>query len=444
MSVKYYAKYRDSEISWIGAIPKEWNVRRIKNLIIFHQAGAWGEEVCEDDNNRVCIRVADFDFEHLAVNSDEYTIRNYLPSQIEKLTLQIGDILIEKSGGGEKSPVGRIVMFDKDFPALYANFIEAIRPNTTVINRFLGYILASAYHKGVNRKYYNQTTGIQNLNLTLYICEKVCIPSLNEQSAIVTYLDRCTAEIDKLLADLQSQADMLDRYKRELIADVVTHGIDKTVSRKDSGVDWIGKVPTDWMVVPLRAVAKDNTVKNDGMQCDNLLSLSYGKIIRKDIDTNFGLLPESFEGYQVVQAGYTVLRLTDLQNDKRSLRTGYVSEAGIITSAYTGLIPSKQIDGKYFTYLLHAYDLKKIYYGLGGGVRQSLKYSDLKTLPILIPPISDQRAIVAYINDKTTQVDNLIADINKQIEKLKQYRQIVIHDAVTGKIKVKEMQNNGN
>lgn len=270
------------------------------------------------------------------------------------------------------------------------------------------------------------------------------VPSTDIQHAIVAYLDRRTAEIDTLLSDLQTQAEMLDTYKRELITEAVTKGLDKSVPMKDSGVDWIGEVPADWTIVPLRAVAKENSVKNTGNACENLLSLSYGKIIQKDINTNFGLLPDSFEGYQIVQPGYTVLRLTDLQNDKRSLRTGYVTETGIITSAYLGLIPSEQLDSKYFTYLLHAYDLKKIYYGLGGGLRQSLKYSDMKSLPMLIPPMPVQKSIVEFIDEKITQVEGLIADITEQIEKLKKYRQIVIRDAVTGKIQVPEVRDNGN
>ena len=264
------------------------------------------------------------------------------------------------------------------------------------------------------------------------------LPELAEQNRIVAYLDRCTAEIDTLLTDLQSQVEMLDRYKRELIAEVVTKGLDKSAAMKNSGVDYIGAIPEAWELLPLFAVATENNVKNTGLACENLLSLSYGKVIRKDIDTNFGLLPASFEGYQIVQPSYTVLRFTDLQNDKRSLRSGYVTETGIITSAYMGLIPGERLDGKYFNYLLHAYDLLKVYYGMGGGLRQTLKFSDVKRLPVLIPTIPEQKAIVAYLDAKTAKIEGLIADITAQIEKLKQYRQIVIHDSVTGKIKVTE------
>lgn len=286
--------------------------------------------------------------------------------------------------------------------------------------------------------------GQPNISQNLIKTQRAGIPPIDEQIRIVTYLDRRITEIDTLLADLQAQAGMLERYKRELIAEAVTKGLDKSVTTKDSGVEYIGAIPETWEILPLFAVAKENNVKNDGMSCDNLLSLSYGRIIPKDIDINFGLPPASFEGYQIVHAGYTVLRLTDLQNDKRSLRTGYVTETGIITSAYMGLIPGERLDSRYFTYLLHAYDLLKIYYGLGSGLRQSLKFSDMKLLPVLLPPMPEQKAIVAYVDAKTAQINGLIDDINAQIEKLKQYGQIVIHDAVTGKIKVTEVLNDGN
>ena len=106
---------------------------------------------------------------------------------------------------------------------------------------------------------------------------------------------------------------------------------------KDSGVEWIEEVPTHWNVCRVAEIAKQNKVKNIGLVEKNLLSLSYGRIIRKDLNTNFGLLPESFETYQIVKNGAIILRLTDLQNDQKSLRVGHVGENGIITSAYLGL-----------------------------------------------------------------------------------------------------------
>lgn len=214
---------------------------------------------------------------------------------------------------------------------------------------------------------------------------------------------------------------------------------------KDSGVAWIGEIPNDWDISPLFVYANENETQNTGLICENLLSLSYGEIIRKNIDTIFGLLPESFETYQIIEQGFTIMRLTDLQNDKRSLRTGYAREKGIITSAYLGLMPKQTINSEYFSYLLHAYDLAKVYYSLGGGVRQTLKFSDMKRLPIVIPPIEQQEKIVGFIVSKIASIDFLVANKQKLIELLKEKRQAIISEAVTkGLDPTAPMKDSGN
>ena len=152
--------------------------------------------------------------------------------------------------------------------------------------------------------------------------------------------------------------------------------------------------------------------KNIGLLEENLLSLSYGRIVRKNIKSDSGLLPVSFDGYNVIEAGDIVLRLTDLQNDKRSLRTGLAEEKGIITSAYTTIRPTK-INSRWLAYTLHSYDIQKIFYSLGSGLRQSMIFSDLKNLPIYLPPIEDQSRIADYLDNELNKVDKLIS-IKKQ------------------------------
>src|SRR5574344_810213 len=145
---------------------------------------------------------------------------------------------------------------------------------------------------------------------------------------------------------------------------------------KDSGIEWIGEIPEEWNVCPIRKIYSNGKNKNVGNKEKNLLSLSYGKIIRKDIESLGGLLPESFSTYNVVDKDDIIIRPTDLQNDKRSLRTGLVSERGIITSAYFDIKPLGQINSRYFHYLLHAYDITKVFYNMGSGVRQGLNFKD--------------------------------------------------------------------
>ena len=201
---------------------------------------------------------------------------------------------------------------------------------------------------------------------------------------------------------------------------------------KDSGVAWIGEIPESWEMVQLGSILSEHKCKNIGMKSENLLSLSYGRVIRKNINTTDGLLPESFEGYNVIDSGDIVLRLTDLQNDQRSLRVGLCNETGIITSAYTTLRPRKsEIVSKYFYYLMHSYDICKGFYGMGAGVRQGLNYAGIRKIMLTMPSQEEQSAIAECLDKKSLQIDALITNVQTQIEKLKVYKQSLITEGVT-------------
>jgi type I restriction enzyme S subunit len=201
---------------------------------------------------------------------------------------------------------------------------------------------------------------------------------------------------------------------------------------KDSGIEWVGGVPSEWQVKPLFGVAATESVKNgDGAEA-NVLSLSYGNIIKRDVEDNFGLLPESFNTYQLVKPGEIVLRLTDLQNDKRSLRVGQAKENGIITSAYLKLIAKRnQLNDSFLYRLLHSYDTTKVFYGMGGGLRQSMKFEEMRRLPVLVPSLAEQEKIANFLDHETAKIDTLIEKQQQLIQLLKEKRQAVISHAVT-------------
>ena len=202
-------------------------------------------------------------------------------------------------------------------------------------------------------------------------------------------------------------------------------------SYKDSGVEWIGDVPSEWQVEPGRQCVFENRDKNTRMKESTVLSLSYGRVIVKDEDKLTGLVPESFETYQIVQPGDIIIRGTDLQNDMTSLRTGLAKDVGIITSAYINLRPKAQIDQVFLHYLLHSYDVKKVFYALGSGLRQNLSYLDFKYLKLPIPSPIEQRAIAAFLDGKCAGVDEAVRIKEAQIACLRERRQILIQQAVT-------------
>lgn len=148
------------------------------------------------------------------------------------------------------------------------------------------------------------------------------------------------------------------------------------------------------------------------------------------------MLPENFNAYNIVEPKDIVLRLTDLQNDRRSLRTGFVNERGIITSAYITLKAKKDIIQEYFYYELHVFDLMKGLYNMGSGVRQGLNFDELSKLKLFEPTIKEQREIVAYIKEKEKKINEIIADKQSQIETLESYKKSLIYEYVTGKKEV--------
>lgn len=159
----------------------------------------------------------------------------------------------------------------------------------------------------------------------------------------------------------------------------------------------------------------------------NLLSLSYGQIIRKDINEIGGLRPDSYETYNIIEAGDTVLRMTDLQNDQRSIRTGLATERGIITSAYITVRPdNSKVEPRFLSSVLRSYDIKKTFYEMGAGVRQTLKYAELADLPVPLPPRHIQRAIADYLDRETGEIDAMIAKMDELAEVLRSRRRAVI------------------
>jgi type I restriction enzyme S subunit len=200
---------------------------------------------------------------------------------------------------------------------------------------------------------------------------------------------------------------------------------------KGSGIEWVGDIPSTWNVKPAFSVVDDKCVKNkDGLE-KNVLSLSFGNIIKKDVEKNFGLLPESFNTYQIVNSGDIILRLTDLQNDKKSLRVGQSKQKGIITSAYLKLAMGDRLLSDYAYRLLHSYDTTKVFYNMGGGLRQSMNFVDFRRLEFLIPPVGEQKTIVEFLDYETGRIDGLVAKQEKLVELLKEKRQAVISHAVT-------------
>ncbi len=213
---------------------------------------------------------------------------------------------------------------------------------------------------------------------------------------------------------------------------------------KDSGIAWIGAMPQAWKMNTIAQIFLQVKCKNTGLQEKNLLSLSYGKVKRKSIDTVEGLLPESFDGYNIIEKDDIVLRLTDLQNDHTSLRVGLAEERGIITSAYLTIRNRSNFCPKYLYYYLHSFDIAKGFYGMGAGVRQGLNWDGVKWLKILAPSVPEQERIAAFLDAECAEIDAVLEKTRASIEEYKKLKQAVITQAVTKGIRGdRPMKNSG-
>lgn len=285
-------------------------------------------------------------------------------------------------------------------------------------------------------------TGIregQNIDYTKLKNHLLPVPPRDEQDQIVRFLDWKVSSINKLIRIRKRRIEELEAIKRSSIGYLVM-GQTQSIPQRGTAISWVKTIPAHWNEKSLIQAAEEQQIKNAGMVEDNLLSLSYGKIINKDIKTTDGLLPSSFEGYQIVHDGNIILRLTDLQNDHKSLRTGLVTQTGIITSAYTCLKVRCNILPGYLRLQLHVADLCKVFYGMGGGVRQSIGFKEIRKLVIAIPPVEEQQHILDSVHSIEKPINCAIQNSRDIIAGLEDLKMRLISDTVTGKIDVRGIE----
>lgn len=431
---------KNSGINWIGNIPKNWSVMPIKYLKANEDRafvdGPFGsnlksEHFVEDGDVYViesgCISTGKFIFKNFKTITNEHFLT------IDRSECKENDIIIAKIGANY-GMAAELPLLDKR-SVVSGNSLKLTLDSQKMDNYLFVREMELAKKNGGFINIVNETAQ-PALSLTILNNFRLVVPPAKKQKMISHYLKLKCDEIDELLADIYTEIDTLEEYKRSIITEKVTKGLNPDVLMKDSCIEWIGLIPSSWNIHPVYYYYGERKAKNYDLKEQNLLSLSYGKIIRKDINASGGLLPANFSTYNIVEAGDIIIRPTDLQNDKRSLRTGLVTEHGIITSAYIALMPKSGVNSKYFHYLLHAYDLMKVFYNMGNGVRQGLNYSEFSKLMVVAPSREEQQEIVDYLDNKCEQIDSIIETKKEQLTVLDEYKKVIIYEYATGKKEV--------
>ena len=220
------APMKDSGIEWLGEVPAHWAIDRFKWSTHSCKNGIWGEEAQGNEDDIPCVRVADFDRRRLRVELDSPTVRNVTAKERQGRVLARGDLLLEKSGGGDLQPVGCVVLYDDPQPAVCSNFVARMELAADMVPSFWRYLHTAAYSVRLNTKSIKQTSGIQNLDQQAYLDEAAVFPPSDEQAHIAAFLDRETAKIDTLTAEAQRAIDLLQERRTALISAAVTGQID--------------------------------------------------------------------------------------------------------------------------------------------------------------------------------------------------------------------------
>ncbi len=416
-------KMKDSGIEWIGEIPEHWENHPI---YYYFEERKHKNSLCEEEN------LLSLSYGNV-IRKDINALGGLLPESFNTYNIIEKDDIVIRPTDLQNDKRSLRTGLCKEHGIITSAYIT-LMPKKEVNSEYFHYLL---HTYDIEKVFYNMGNGVrQGLNYSEFKKLLVISPKADEQQRIADFLDAKCANIDSLKRDIQKQIETLEQYKKSVITEAVTKGLNPNTKMKNSGIEWIGEIPEHWEIHPIYYYFEERKHKNSLCKEENLLSLSYGNVIRKDINVLGGLLPESFNTYNIIEKDDIVIRPTDLQNDKRSLRTGLCKEHGIITSAYITLMPKKNIKSQYFHYLLHSYDIKKVFYNMGNGVRQGLNYSEFKKLLMISPSPEEQQQIANYLDTKCSKIDSIISSQKQQLEKLEEYKKSLIFEYVTGKKEV--------
>lgn len=282
-------------------------------------------------------------------------------------------------------------------------------------------------------KLFSITQGI--LNQTFIV-----LPPIAEQKAIVAYLDEKCGKIGREIELLERKIDAYKRLRYSIINDAVTRGLNPDVEMKSSGNDWIGDIPYYWNFERVENYFHNETLYNKGFEYTGAFKFFMGTIIPKEEDRETEEYRDIYEKYTIVEKNDIMINGLNLNYDFKSLRVGIVPYKGIITSAYVVLRPYEGVNAHFFNYLFKAFDYRKVFHGMGKGIRLTLSFNELRTFEIPIPPKKEQEVIVSFLNEKCGKIDALIEKIGIKIERLKELKRSLINEVVTGKCAINTLE----
>jgi type I restriction enzyme S subunit len=435
--MKRYDSYKDSGVKWIGEIPSHWGVQPFGR----HFQYGKGLPITKADLLPEGIAVISYGQIHSKHNSGttmsdnlvRFVSPEYLKSNPQSLLCKNDFVFADTSEDIEGSGNCAFNDFSDNIFAGYHTVIA--RPVDLLYPRYYAYLFQSRAWKN---QVQSLVDGVKVYSINKSILKKslLLFPTLEEQKSIVSYLDSKISEIDDLLVKVGREIELLKEYKQAEIARVVLRGLNPDAPIKSSGISWIGDIPAHWSIRKIKFTFEERSEKNHPDEPVLCATQSQGVIPQSMYDNRVVVVNKGFENLKFVEVGDFVISLRSFQGGIE-----YAYYQGIISAAYTILRPNDFIDSGYARLLLKSHNFIQLLKTCVTGIRegQNINYDLLKNKYIPIPPKEEQKEIVKYIEYKTTEIDRLVVELTYQVEYLKEYKQKLIADVVTGKINV---QNN--
>lgn len=422
---------KDSGIEWLGKIPKGWKTEKIKQNFDVASGSTPSSTIPSFwDGSITWVTPADFKTSDHWIFKGARNITQSGYNSCNTTMIPVGSILFSK-----RAPVGNVVITRTSL-CTNQGCLSCI-PTKKINIGYFYYVLSI-----LNEQFelISAGTTFKEISLSTFKNFKLPVPTNEEQQAIANYLDAKCTDIDALQQDLQAEIEALQAYKKSLISRAVTQGLDPHVEMKDSGVEWIGKIPRNWQVNKIGYMFKLRNEKNYLPQDKvTLLSLYAGKGVfptGEEGTIKSGNHAQTVEGYKVVKKNDVIVNI--ILAWMGSL--GVSDYDGVCSPAYDVYIPNKaKVVPHYYHYVFRTEGIAKECYRYGKGImlmRLRTYSSDFKKIMIPFPPIEDQQKIADYLDAKCAELDSIVANKQKQTQILSDYKKSLIYEVVTGKKEV--------
>lgn len=425
--MKRYAEYEDSGTAWIGEIPANWKLKKLKYYTTVN------DEVLTERTP------AEYEFRYVDIGSVtlENGIEQYqemlfenAPSRARRIVRK-GDVIVSTV----RTYLKAVASIQDDDDVIVSTGFAVIRSNK-VDPRFMAYSLINHYFV---EKVSSLSTGVSYpaINPSTLINIKNIVPPIETQKHLASYLDRIIGTINSAISDKKQLIQLLNEHRTSIICSAITRGISPNVETKDSKVDWIGKIPKHWRIVPAKALFSQSKETRHETDIRLTASQKYGIISQEDYmerqNYKIVLADKGLENWKHVEPNDFIISLRSFQG---GLEISYIP--GCITWHYIVLKPKAGVEPEYFKWLFKSPRYIQALQRTANFIRdgQDLRFSNFVQVPLPLIPMDEQKEIAEYLNKETARIDSIIADITEQIEKLKEYRQSVISEVVTGKVAV--------